>query len=70
MAKKVTVNIVSQPLSREENGVTFDVKESGAAFGELIVSKGGIRWRPRNKQDHHFISWKELDAVARDYDRR
>ncbi len=70
MAKTVSVNIVSQPLSREENGVIFDVKEGGVFFGQLVVSKGGIRWRPRNKQDHHFLSWQTLDSVARDYPRR
>jgi hypothetical protein len=63
--KTVTVNITSHPLSREENGVTFKVKTGANRFGELIVSKGGIRWKPRNKQDHHFISWRELDTEAR-----
>jgi hypothetical protein len=70
VAKSVTVDIVSQPLSREENGVNFDVKEDTGFFGQLIVSKGGIRWRPKNKQDHHFISWSDLDKAARDYPRR
>ena len=41
--KSVTVNITSHPLSREENGVTFKVKKGTARFGELVVSKGGIR---------------------------
>jgi hypothetical protein len=65
--KSVTVNITSHPLSREENGVTFKVKKGTARFGELVVSKGGIRWKPRNKQDHHFISWSDLDSEARQY---
>jgi hypothetical protein len=65
--KTVTVNITSHPLSREENGVTFNVKTGGNRFGELVVSKGGIRWKPRNKQDHHFISWRKLDAEARNH---
>jgi hypothetical protein len=65
----VTVNITSQPLSREENGVHFQVEKGGSRFGELIVSKGGIRWRQKNKQDHHFISWAELDKIAPAYDR-
>jgi hypothetical protein len=65
--KTVTVNITSHPLSREENGVVFKVKQGKAKFGELIVSKGGIRWKPKNKQEHHYISWPDLDAVAREY---
>jgi hypothetical protein len=63
--KTVTVNITSHPLSREENGVVFVVKMGTAKFGELVVSKGGIRWKPKNKQDHHHIDWAALDTVAR-----
>ncbi|MGO9045309.1 MAG: hypothetical protein ACLP19_03690 [Xanthobacteraceae bacterium] len=66
-AKSVSVNIASHPLSREENGMTFKVKTGSNRFGELIVSKGGVRWKPRNKQDHHFISWIELDTEMRKY---
>lgn len=60
-AKSVNVYITSHPLSREENGVIFQVKAGSNRFGELIVSKGGIRWKPRNKQDHHFMAWGQLD---------
>ena len=70
MAKNVTVNITSHPLSREENGVVFVVLDGKAAFGELIVSKGGIRWKPKNKQDHHLINWKALDALAPQYPKK
>lgn len=70
MAHTVAVNITSHPLSREENGVIFAVTEGDAKHGELVVSKGGLRWRPKNNRDHHFMSWKELDAVMRDYPRR
>jgi hypothetical protein len=69
-AKTVTVSINSHPLSREENGVVFIVEKGAAKFGELIVSKGGIRWKPRNKQDHHHINWTALDAVAREYPKK
>jgi hypothetical protein len=65
--KTVTVNITSHPLSREENGVVFKIKKGNAKFGELVVSKGGIRWKPKNKQDHYYIDWTELDVRARDY---
>jgi hypothetical protein len=70
MAKNVTVNITSHPLSREENGVVFVVLEGEAAFGELIVSKGGDSLETKNKQDHHFINWKELDSLAPQYPRK
>jgi hypothetical protein len=68
--KTVTVNITSHPLSREEHGVEFKVKKGTAKFGELIVSKGGIRWKPRNKRDHNFISWTNLDKIAPKFSRR
>jgi hypothetical protein len=50
--------------------VSFDVKKGSERFGQLIVSKGGIRWKPKNKQDHHFVDWTELDKIARAYPRR
>jgi hypothetical protein len=70
MAKTVAVNITSHPLSREEHGVAFIVTDGNSRFGELIVSKGGIRWKPKGKQDHHFISWGDLDAAAPDYPKK
>jgi hypothetical protein len=66
-AKSVTVNVTSHPLSREENGVIFVVEDGRARFGELVVSKGGVRWKPRNGRDHHFLSWKDLDEIAPNY---
>lgn len=66
----IKVNITNHPLSREENGLVFKVENRLGRFGELIVSKGGIRWKPKGKQDHHFMSWRKLDAVIRDCPRR
>ena len=66
MATDVSVNITSHPLSREENGVDFSISNNEGKFGELRVSKGGVRWKPKNKRDHHFVSWKDLDAIMRD----
>lgn len=70
MAKNVTVNVTSHPLSREENGVVFVVSDGTSHFGELIVSKGGIRWKPKNARDHHFINWKALDDLAPQYPKK
>jgi len=70
MAHSVAVNITSHPLSREENGVEFSVSDGDGKFGELLVSKGGVRWKPKNKQDHHFASWKDLDEFMRGRPRR
>jgi hypothetical protein len=70
MAAKVSVNITSHPLSREENGIDLEVDLDGSKFGELRISKGGVRWKPRNKQDHHFIGWRELDAFMKEQPKR
>ena len=70
MAHDVAVDITSHPLSREENGVDFTVSGNGGKLGELRVSKGGLRWKPKGKHDHHFINWKDLDEFMRDRPKR
>lgn len=66
MAHSVEVNITAHPLSREENGIVFVVADNGVRFGELVVSKGGLRWRPRGKHQPHFMAWPEFDRAMRD----
>jgi len=66
MAHSVEVNIKSHPLSREENGISFIVSDNDGKFGEFVVSKGGLRWRPRGKHQPHFMTWAEFDRVMRD----
>jgi hypothetical protein len=66
MAHSVEVNIANHPISREENGIVFVVAEGGIRFGELVVSKGGLRWRPKNKHQPHFMTWAEFDRSMRD----
>lgn len=70
MANSVEISITSHPLSREENGVIFVVSTDGGKLGELTVSKGGIRWKPKNKHDGHFMKWAELDQTMRDKPRK
>jgi hypothetical protein len=70
MAHTVAVDITSHPLSREESGVDFTVSGDNGKFGELRVSKGGVRWEPKGKQDHHFIGWKDLDELMRNRPKR
>ena len=58
--KNVKVMVKSPLLSRRENGVKFSVKDGGGQFGELIVSKGGLYWRPENKQKSQFVTWQKF----------
>ncbi|MFZ5693395.1 MAG: hypothetical protein ACOY5F_19350 [Pseudomonadota bacterium] len=68
---KVRVELTNHELSREENGVRFEVTAtSGERRGQLIVSRGGLRWKPKSKQDHHKITWRQFDEVMRNYPRR
>jgi hypothetical protein len=66
MAHSVEVNITSHPLSREEVGIVFVVADDDGKFGELTVSKGGVRWRPSRKRQPHFMTWSEFDHVMRE----
>ena len=66
MAHSVEVNITSHPLSREELGIVFVVADEQGRFGELTVSKGGVRWRPRGKHQPHFMTWPEVDRRMRE----
>lgn len=68
--KKISVNLYSELLSREESGVVFSVKDGGSKYGELIVSKGGIRWKPKGNRDHHHLSWRDLDRASREFPKR
>ena len=34
-------------------------------FGTLLVSKGGIEWRPYKKQKR-LLSWEKFDQIIRD----
>lgn len=70
MAHTVEVNIKNHPLSREEAGVDFTVEDGNGKFGELLVSKGGIRWKPKGVRDHHFVSWKDFDDFMRGRQKR
>ena len=35
-------------LGREEVGLKFEVNNDAGTLGRLAISKGGVRWTPRN----------------------
>ncbi|GGE79612.1 hypothetical protein H1W37_16150 [Stappia taiwanensis] len=64
---KVSLGMKSHPLSREENGVEFEIHANdGAKIGELVVSKGGVRWKPKGQHDHFFADWKKFNKIMSD----
>jgi hypothetical protein len=70
MAAKVKVSLVNHILSREESGVWFDVFSGKTRLGHLIVSKGGLRWRPKSKKGHHHVGWRRFELFMREQPRR
>jgi len=57
------MSIGKAEISREETAPHFEVRgDDGALMGELIVSTGGVRWRPRNLQSA-FADWAAFDGV-------
>jgi hypothetical protein len=66
MAHSVEVNISNHPLSREEHGIVLVVTDGEGKFGELTISKGGVRRRPRSKHQPHFMTWAEFDRSMRE----
>lgn len=62
MAHLVTFNINSKvALSKD---VVFEISEDGKKLGELLISKGNIEWKPKNKAiSRHRLGWKEFAKV-------
>jgi hypothetical protein len=57
-------------LGRLEIGST-DVRfsigsDKDGKLGTLLISKGGIEWRPYKKQKRN-LSWEKFDSIIRDH---
>lgn len=62
--KTVRFELKSHPLSREENGVVFGVADANdGKVGDLTVSQGGVRWRPRGQQHDYYLNWGAFDKM-------
>jgi hypothetical protein len=40
--------------------------DENVKLGTLLVSKGGIEWRPYKKQKRH-LSWEKFDRIIREH---
>ena len=58
--KTVKVDLGTLNLSRLENAAHFKVYSGNAKQGEIIVSKGGVRWKGKNKQIFQMLSWNQF----------
>lgn len=61
---EVIMSVGKAEISRAETAPSFEVRgDDGALIGELIVSTGGVRWRPRNLQSAYFADWTALERL-------
>jgi len=59
MAYKVSYNLPDVNLSKTD--VEFRVWADGEMLGRLLVSKGAVVWRPRNKSKKaHKLRWRDF----------
>lgn len=61
---------IEQPIDVDRNGMTFRVwkkwTKSGGLLGTLLVSNGGLRWRPANGKYLRRKTWmKVADFLCR-----
>jgi hypothetical protein len=62
-----TVKLTKIPeLQVGKKDMRFDIEDGNAKIGTLLVSKGGIEWRPYKKQKRH-LSWEKFDQIIRDH---
>ena len=48
MKHKVTVSVPNREVFKTD--IEFLVRQDGQVLGKLLVSKGNVVWRPRNKR--------------------
>ena len=60
--KKHEINLELPSVEIGNVDAVFEIKREGAAFGRLKISRGGIEWTPRWKQDKGTVeySWKQF----------
>src|ERR1039457_7077401 len=63
-----TVKLTKIPeLKVGKKDMRFEIEGDGnAKIGTLLVSKGGIEWRPYKKQKR-LLSWEKFDQRMRDH---
>jgi len=63
-----TVKLTRIPeLEIGSKDMRFEVEgKDHAKLGTLLVSKGGIEWRPYKKQKRH-LPWEKFDKIIREH---
>lgn len=61
MAHKV--RFASPDLELGKSDIEFRVKNNGEMVGRLLISKGNVEWRSKNKQKGKKLSWRRFDEL-------
>jgi hypothetical protein len=61
MAHKV--RFTSPDLKLGNSDIEFLVKNNNAMVGRLLISKGNVEWRSRNKKNGKKLSWRRFDEL-------
>jgi len=61
MAHKVTFSLPERDLGKAD--IEFLVKSNHAVLGKLLVSKGTLVWRPKNKKHGKKLAWTQFDKM-------
>jgi hypothetical protein len=62
MAHKVTFSLPERELGRAD--IVVLVKHGGnKVLGKLLVSRGGIEWRPKNSRRGNKRNWVNFDVM-------
>ena len=62
---EVILSVGKANISRAETAPNFEVRADGGGplIGELTVSVGGVRWRPRGLHSAHFLDWEAFGRL-------
>ena len=65
MAHDVSFTVPKRKLGTAD--IEFEVKEGGAMFGTLKVSKGSLVWFPKGTINGYKMEWGKFDKLMSDY---
>lgn len=61
MAHNVVFNVPNRRLGKED--IRFDVHDDDGKVGTLLVSKGGVDWRPARGKLAYRVRWERFGEI-------
>ena len=68
MANDITFTLPNRKLGNSD--IQFLVKRDGVVLGKLLVSKGAVVWRSKNRQNGKKMGWKQFDRFMKEMGRQ